>query len=52
MPVDLFEDLEHIRFQGQIFIDEKPGYFNFANQTEMKTGQELFAEFMSSQQDQ
>lgn len=32
-----------LKFATQVFIDEKPGYYDFANQTRMMTGAELFA---------
>ena len=50
IPVDLFDDLEQISFESQIFTDQKPGYYEFANETTMKTGEELFAEFTQFQQ--
>ena len=34
-----------LKFTNQVFIDEKPGYYDFANQTKMMTGEELFALF-------
>ena len=49
IPADLFDDLSDIQFEGQIFTDQKPDYYDFANQTSMKTGEELFAEFAQSQ---
>ena len=51
MAADLFDDLNDIQFDGQIFTDQKPDYYDFANKTTMKTGEELFAEFAQSQQD-
>ena len=32
-------------FDHQVFIDEKPGYYSFANETENLTGEELFAKY-------
>ncbi|MEM7022014.1 MAG: GFA family protein [Pseudomonadota bacterium] len=32
-------------FTGQVFIDEKPEFYSFANQTKTMTGAELFAMF-------
>ena len=34
-----------LQFTNQVFIDEKPGYYDFANQTKTMTGAELFALF-------
>jgi hypothetical protein len=49
MPVGLFEipDTTGVGFHTQIFTDEKPAYYDFANQTKMMTGEEVFAAFMS-----
>ena len=33
--------LEH-----QVFIDEKPDYYSFANETKNMTGAEIFAQFV------
>jgi hypothetical protein len=33
----------------QIFVDEKPAYYEFANETEKLTGAEVFAAFQASQ---
>ena len=32
-----------LRFKSQIFIDEKPDWYTFANETENMTGAEVFA---------
>ena len=45
VPVGLFEDDAGLAFEGQVFIDEKPGYYEFANQTQNLTGEELFKMF-------
>ncbi len=44
MPAGLFDDAEFI-FNHQVFIDEKPGFYSFANETHDMTGAEVFAEF-------
>ncbi|MFN3233557.1 MAG: GFA family protein [Alphaproteobacteria bacterium] len=41
----LFEDQDGFVFDHQVFVDERPTYYDFANETEDKTGAELFAEF-------
>lgn len=45
VPAGLFNNLSDAHFTTQIFIDEKPDYYNFANKTKMMTGEEVFAEF-------
>ncbi len=44
MPVGLFEGDEFV-LDHQIFIDEKPSFYCFANKTKNMTGAEVFAEF-------
>ena len=48
IPVGLFEDGEGLVFDNQVFIDEKPDYYEFANETKTLTGKELFALFGAS----
>lgn len=48
MPAGLFDHLEDAEFTTQIFVDEKPAYYDFANQTKMMTGEEVFAAFANS----
>ena len=43
VPVGLFDASEGLVFDQQVFIDEKPAYYDFANKTENMTGAELFA---------
>ncbi|GAA4356626.1 GFA family protein [Kangiella marina] len=48
MPAGLFDSLdglESAEFTTQIFIDEKPRYYDFVNKTKMMTGEEVFAAF-------
>ena len=40
----LFDELEGITMNEQIFIDEKPEYYGFAQETVVKTGPEVLAE--------
>lgn len=42
MPAGLFDPTE-LEFDHQIFIDEKPSYYDFANETRNMTGAEVFA---------
>ena len=44
MPVGLFDEAgAPVNFDHQIFIDEKPEYYAFANETRNMTGAEVFA---------
>lgn len=45
VPVGLFADSDNFIFDHQVFIDEKPGFYCFANETHNMTGAELFAQF-------
>lgn len=45
MPVGLFENAPSLIFDHQIFIDEKPEYYSFENQTKNMTGEEVFAQY-------
>ena len=45
IPIGLFDDHPEVSFDSQIFIDEKPGYYAFANQTTFMTGAEVFAKY-------
>ena len=45
LPLGLFEEEDSLNFNSQIFIDEKPQYYNFANTTKNMTGPEVFAAY-------
>lgn len=47
IPAGLFDNSEGLGliFEHQVFIDEKPEYYSFANETKNMTGAELFAQF-------
>nr|WP_229680731.1 GFA family protein [Marinobacterium zhoushanense] len=45
IPAGLFDTAEALNFDHQIFIDEKPEYYAFANETKNMTGEEVFASF-------
>lgn len=51
IPVGLLDDPGGLRFEEQIFIDEKPGYYEFANKTHNLTGAEVFAKFAAGNGD-
>lgn len=48
VPVGLLENQQDLDFDHQIFIDEKPEYYEFANQTHNMTGAEVFATYAPS----
>jgi hypothetical protein len=48
VPIGLFDSDEGLAFTGQVFIDEKPSFYEFANKTENFTGPEIFAMFGAS----
>lgn len=43
VPVGLFENVGELTFRKQVFIDEKPSYYHFSEDTQNLTGAELFA---------
>jgi hypothetical protein len=45
MPVGLFDEMEAPVFDSQIFIDSKPDWYAFANQTRNMTGQQVFEKY-------
>ncbi|PSB04733.1 GFA family protein [Merismopedia glauca] len=47
VPAGLFPNEIEFEFKEQIFIDRKPSYYEFANQTLKMTEAEVFAKFAS-----
>ena len=45
VSAEAFDDRAGYAFTSQIFIDEKPAYYDFANKTHNMTGAEVFAAF-------
>ncbi|MPZ41418.1 MAG: GFA family protein [Rhizobiales bacterium] len=45
VSAEAFDDRDGYEFKSQIFIDEKPAYYDFANKTATMTGAEVFAAF-------
>lgn len=45
VPVGVFNNNEKLVFNSQVFIDKKPSFYSFSNETETMTGAELFAKF-------
>ncbi len=50
IPVGLLDDREQWSFDQQIFIEEKPSFYSFANETKNLTGAEVFAQHGASPQ--
>ena len=50
IPAGLFDDSDDLHFDHQVFVDERPPYYRFAQDTEELTGAECFAKFAASQQ--
>ena len=50
VPIGLFDNHPAVSFDGQIFIDEKPEYYEFANKTTFMTGAEVFEKYAPSQE--
>ena len=46
-----FDDIGDVTFTTEIFIDRKPAYFDFTNETKQMTGAEVFAMFAGGQDD-
>ena len=44
MPAGLFAEEQDFDFDHQIFIESKPGYYEFGNKTKNMTGEEVFAQ--------
>ena len=45
IPTGIFDDNSPFIFDQQIFIDEKPAFYDFANTTKNMTGAEVFAQY-------
>lgn len=48
LPAGLLDDEGGLIFDHQVFIDEKPPYYRFANETKDMTGAEIFAMYGAS----
>ncbi|MCA4814448.1 MAG: GFA family protein [Alishewanella agri] len=48
-PIGLLDDGSDYKLSHQIFIDEKPQYYSFSNETQNMTGAEVFAHFESNE---
>jgi len=45
MSADTFDDIGELKLDHEVFIDEKPGYYSFAEKVKQMTGEEVFAAF-------
>lgn len=45
MSVGIFNDTEGLTFDSQVFIDEKPSFYDFSNKTTNMTAAEVFAKY-------
>ena len=45
VPVGIFDGEDKLVFRSQVFIDEKPAFYSFAEKTKDLTGAELFAKY-------
>ena len=45
IPAGLFDEDRPVSFDHQVFIDEKPAYYSFAEKTSDMTGAEIFAKY-------
>jgi len=45
VPIGLFDNAPELVFEHQVFVDEKPSFYSFANETHNMTGAEVFAMF-------
>ena len=45
IPAGIFDDQKDFIFDTQVFIEEKPEYYSFENETNNMTDAELFAMF-------
>lgn len=50
--VGAYDDQTVIKVSGQIFIDEKPAYYDFAGDIPSMTGEEVFASFLENPEKQ
>ena len=48
IPVGLFENQENFTFDRQVFIDQKPSFYSFANKTNDMTESEVFKRYGTS----
>ena len=47
LPVGIFENADDLKLSYQVFIDEKPSYYCFSNETYNMTGKEILDKFLA-----
>lgn len=47
IPIGLFDDQSDLQFRAEIYIDDKPDYYAFSNETRKMTGAEFKEKFRS-----
>ncbi len=47
IPVGLFNPVTDVTFNTEVFIEEKPDYYSFSEETNKLTGEELFKQYSS-----
>ncbi|MEM8937678.1 MAG: GFA family protein [Pseudomonadota bacterium] len=50
VSLNAFDEPGETMFSTEVFIDEKPEYYSFAQKTQQLTGQEVFALFMGGEE--
>lgn len=50
VPAGLFDAQDRLQLDKEIFIEEQPAFYAFANATERLTGEQVFAMFNAEQQ--
>ena len=45
IPIGVFDDDPALSFEHQVFIDEKPSFYEFSNKTKDMTGPDLIAKY-------
>ena len=50
IPVGLLDDQEHLVFESQVFVDKKPSYYSFSNDTAEMTEAEVFERYGPQQE--
>ena len=50
VPVGAFDDQEQLVFEGQVFIDRKPSFYSFSNETQNLTEAQVFEKYAAPSQ--
>jgi hypothetical protein len=49
LAVGILGEENQLIFDHQLFMDEKPNYYDFSNETAKMTGEEFFAQFATEE---